>query len=151
MSWQFTTNAEGDVVDMLKTAQAQVGMDEDEYTTALDMSKLTPEQIKRAEALAKEIETGRQVRLPGRCSSSPLRSEPAGELQRGAAAVCWGWGCGGAGAGRCPGGQALCASSLLLQGVLPSQVVSSVAGGAPGEWSTGGGALGWVWDLPAVC
>jgi hypothetical protein len=24
MSWQFTTNADGNVVDMLKTAQAQV-------------------------------------------------------------------------------------------------------------------------------
>ena len=30
MSWQFTTTADGNVVDMLKTAQAQVGMDEDE-------------------------------------------------------------------------------------------------------------------------
>jgi|EP01043_Picozoa_sp_COSAG02_P024205 hypothetical protein len=36
-------------------------MDEDEYTTELDMSKLTPEQIRRAEALAREIETGRQT------------------------------------------------------------------------------------------
>lgn len=30
MSWQFATAADGSVVDMLKTAEAQVGMDEDE-------------------------------------------------------------------------------------------------------------------------
>ena len=44
-----------------RAAEDGWGIDESEYTSTLDTSKLTPEQIRVAEMLAKQI----QVRTPG--------------------------------------------------------------------------------------
>jgi hypothetical protein len=53
MSWQFTTDSDGNVVDKLKAAH---GINLSEYSTVLDKSKLTAAQIADAERIAREIE-----------------------------------------------------------------------------------------------
>lgn len=53
MSWQFTTDSDGNVIDKLKAAQ---GINLSEYSTVLDKSKLTAAQIADAERIAREIE-----------------------------------------------------------------------------------------------
>ena len=53
-SWQFATDTDGNVIDKLKAA---AGINLSEYSTVLDKSKLTREQIEDAERLAREIES----------------------------------------------------------------------------------------------
>jgi hypothetical protein len=53
-SWQFATDADGNVIDKLKAA---AGINLNEYSTVLDKTKLTPAQIRDAERLAAEIES----------------------------------------------------------------------------------------------